>query len=120
MRLLLVAEQPWVKPEFTCVYEVMTDENGCFATDRVEVKVIKERIALVPTGFSPNKDNFNDRFLIHSKIEAQIELFKMFDRLGTLVFQSDELEFNEEENSWDGTFRGKELPIGVYIWTMER
>jgi gliding motility-associated-like protein len=40
----------------------------------------------------------------------------VYDRWGELVYESGEFEVNSEANGWDGSYRGKPLMPGVYIW----
>jgi hypothetical protein len=49
---------------------------------------------------------------------------KMYDRWGNLVFQGTDtrspgggtLEINNVNQGWDGTFKGRILGPGVYVW----
>ncbi|MCP4520487.1 MAG: PKD domain-containing protein [Cytophagales bacterium] len=64
-----------------------------------------------PTAFSPNGDGNNDDFgLIHKEID-EIHEFKIYNRWGELVFDGG----NDPDARWDGTFRGADQEVGVYI-----
>jgi large repetitive protein len=70
----------------------------------------------MPTAFSPNDDGENDVFKPFLKADYfYIETydFKIFNRWGNLVFQSDAIQ-----NGWDGTWVGKPLPSDVYVWQL--
>ncbi|MGB8357927.1 MAG: gliding motility-associated C-terminal domain-containing protein [Bacteroidales bacterium] len=68
----------------------------------------------IPNVFTPNGDDFND-FLV-AKTSALVEKvqFKLFNRAGVLVFSTEVPKLN-----WDGTFKGKVVPTGVYYYDCE-
>jgi gliding motility-associated-like protein len=66
----------------------------------------------IPNVFSPNDDGFNDTFKPETDcIQIQNFKFQIFDRWGELIFKSENLL-----QGWDGTFRGRLLPPGVYAY----
>ncbi len=67
----------------------------------------------VPSAFTPNGDGLNDVFLAKANFEPKNFEIMIFGRNGDLVFRS-----NNINNGWDGTFRGKTLPQGVYLYTI--
>jgi gliding motility-associated-like protein len=67
----------------------------------------------VPNAFSPNGDGKNDVFQVRGTYLAAFEL-KIFNRWGELLFESNSLQ-----NSWDGTFRNKKCPVGVYYFQLK-
>ena len=98
----------------------ITDANGCTAEDFMKVNIDKERVVLVPTGFTPNGDFANDILLIHGKEGTTVELFDIFDRWGERVFSTGGgFPINEPLLGWDGQFKGKPAPADVYIWYLE-
>ncbi len=111
---------PWAIPSNTITYELYgIDENGCEGTDEIIVRVNKDRRVLVPTGFTPNDDGTNDLLLVHGKEGTVVNLFRIYDRWGNLVFETGDFLVNDETVGWDGTFRGKEMNPGVYVWYVE-
>lgn len=64
-----------------------------------------------PNAFSPNNDGFNDEFRPYSPCEMQDFNLKIFDRWGSMVFETQDVNF-----AWDGKFRERKAAIGVYIW----
>jgi gliding motility-associated-like protein len=108
---------PVAAPEFSILYELIgTDSLGCTDSDQLRIYVEKPRIVEVPTGFTPNGDNTNDRLIVHGQEGTFVEAFRVYDRWGELVYESGEFEVNSEANGWDGSYRGKPLMPGVYIW----
>jgi gliding motility-associated-like protein len=70
----------------------------------------------VPEGFSPNDDGVFDRLVIQKPLGAQLKL-SVFDRLGNLVYES-----NDYQNDWDGratnglVIYGEQLPESTYFY----
>ena len=110
---------PSAYPINTITYDVLAiDENGCEADARITVFVEKPRLAVVPTGFTPNNDSKNDLLRVHGRDETIVKVFRVFDRWGELLYEKSNFTVNEEVG-WDGTFRNKPMASGVYIWYME-
>jgi len=74
-----------------------------------------EKIVDPVGGFSPNGDGVNEFFVI-DRIEnfpdAQVNIF---NRWGTLIFESDP----GYTTPWDGTFNGKTLTVGTYYYIID-
>ena len=66
----------------------------------------------IPTVFSPNRDGINDHILPLGK-GFEIETMRVFDRWGTMVFES-----GGDKYSWDGNYKGKALDPGIYFYTL--
>jgi gliding motility-associated-like protein len=101
-------------PENTTLYVVTgITEDGCRETDSLKV-VIAQQIQEIFSGFTPNDDGFNDKWVIPHAIEygEKIEV-QVFNRWGEKVFHS---KGYGGANEWDGTFNGKPLPIGTYYY----
>jgi gliding motility-associated-like protein len=94
-----------------------TNSRGCRVDSIVIIEVRKPRRASAPTGFTPNGDGVNDYFFVQGgeKI-AEVALFRVYDRWGSLVFEGQSLEVNIAEQGWNGSFRGQECSSGAYIW----
>ena len=45
-----------------------------------------------------------------------IQQIQIFDRWGSMVYQSNDLIPNDMNNGWDGTFQGKPMNEGIYIY----
>jgi gliding motility-associated-like protein len=112
-------ENPVAFPYNTISYEVQViDDNGCMDTEILIINVNKYRVVLVPRGFTPNDDDNNDQLLTHGKDGTIVDLFQVFDRWGTLVYERSGFEINDNLG-WDGTMDGKEMPTGAYLWNAE-
>lgn len=89
----------------------VTNDSGCAANDTVRIKVFDDAGIFVPSAFSPNNDGRNDRLVTVAPGFKQLLYFKIYDRWGQLVFET-----KETGKGWDGNFRGKVMPQGVYVW----
>jgi gliding motility-associated-like protein len=73
--------------------------------------------SLVPNVFTPNNDGKNDYFHIDAKPNYCFDKFKMkiFNRWGTLMYESDDFLFQ-----WNGTSKGgTKLSEGVYYYVLD-
>ena len=61
--------------------------------------------------FSPNGDGVNDFFGLPDIFE--IVQFEIFGHWGTHIFRS-----SPSAPNWDGTFKGDEVPVGVYRYIL--
>lgn len=106
-------------PNYHGVYQfVATDENGCIATNEVDIQVTRDQQFLVPTAFTPNSDGNNDYLTCHTKYEATVYYFKVFDRWGEQVYGVTDVLSNQKDG-WDGYYKGKKMPSGIYVWMAE-
>ncbi len=111
---------PWAKPMYSIIYELFgIDSKGCEASDLIRVNVEKPRVAMVPTGFTPNEDLTNDLLVVHGMEGTYVKVFRIFDRWGELVYQDSDFYVNDFTRGWDGTFRGQPLNAGVFVWHLE-
>jgi gliding motility-associated-like protein len=101
-------------PTATTEYIVyVTDANGCSNSDTVIVTIEEEFVIFIPDAFSPNGDGQNEMLFVRG---AGIEnfIFKLYDRWGQMVFET-----NDQNNGWDGTFKGTALNEGVFVYILE-
>ena len=101
-----------VQPTVTTQYIVTTSNSPyCKAQDTVTVIVdINCGDFFIPNVFSPNDDGLNDVINVHGRCISTFNL-QIFNRWGEKVFETSTLE-----NSWDGTFRGKKMDTGVFVY----
>ncbi|MBO9201223.1 MULTISPECIES: right-handed parallel beta-helix repeat-containing protein [Niastella] len=66
----------------------------------------------VPNTFTPNGDSKNDKFKVYSNVTKSIR-WMVFNQWGEKVFES-----NDIQGEWDGTYKGKPQPIGVYVFVV--
>lgn len=98
----------------TGVYNVTLSDGCTEVDDQVFLRMISCCNVFVPNIFSPNFDGINDDLKPFSNCEFPAYEFKVFNRWGALVFQTD-----DQRAAWDGTFKGAEGQEGVYVWLLE-
>lgn len=99
----------------------VTDQDGCMDTDTVRIRVKDERPIYIPNVIMPEKNvnPQNGRFTVYSNAAADgIELMRIFDRWGELVYEGTDLPINDPTVGWDGLFRGK-LVEGVFVYYIQ-
>ncbi len=92
----------------------VTDSEGCKGTDTVFIKVYNGPCYYVPSSFTPNGDGLNDIFRAIPVGISYTEWFRVFNRFGELVFQT-----NRWLKGWDGSYLGKKQPSGTYVWIIK-
>ncbi len=77
----------------------------------------------IPTAFSPNSDGINDTFraYVNSIGLKQFRTFRVHSNSGEILFLAENFEFFQSFNdySWDGTYRGRLMSPGVYLYYLE-
>ncbi len=100
-------------------YEVIiTDEDGCTASDKIQVIINQKRNVYFPNAFSPNGDGFNDEYslFIGDGVET-VMYFGVYDRWGNLMYEVEDLPAAQINTvGWNGTFKGDEVNAGVFVY----
>ncbi len=99
------------------IYSVEVNNQGCIATDDVEVAFYDNENCVITQGLSPsNIDGLNDYFdLEFLNDKVGIEKLSVFNRLGTLVYEQ-----QNYINQWKGQDKdGNELPVGTYFYIIQ-
>ena len=92
-------------------------EDGCIAQDTMKVETRVDCITedfFVPNMITPNGDGANDHFYIQTASDFSVRWLRIYDRWGEMVFQTNDLS-----KRWDGSFKGKALNPGVYVYYLE-
>ena len=92
-------------------YVTGTTINGCTESDSVIIRTASELI--IYSGFTPNGDGINDYWDIDNVLFYPNITIEVYNRWGGLIFSS---KGYSSENRWDGTYNGKEVPIGTYYY----
>jgi len=92
----------------------ITTPIGCVIKDTQLVRIFKEKEIYVPKGFSPNGDGSNDKIFPRLVGIRTLLYFKIYDRWGQLIYQT-----SNENEGWDGRYRGAKQPIDTYVWMAE-
>src|SRR6185312_4669495 len=87
--------------------------SGCgVATDSVLVKVYSA--IYVPNAFTPNGDGVNDAWEVRALDGYTKADVMIFNRWGQMVYRN-----NGNPVKWDGTFRGKLQPSGIFCYLIQ-
>ncbi|MFZ4412219.1 MAG: gliding motility-associated C-terminal domain-containing protein [Bacteroidales bacterium] len=91
---------------------VASNNNNCYDTACIKIKVKGVSTLYVPNSFTPNGDGLNDFFFVPC---THIETFHLiiFNKWGNLLFET-----NDFNNGWDGKFSGEVVPEGVYVYSI--
>ena len=113
-----VCFEQWVKPVALTTYSVhVIDKNNCVTDGKININIDKKRPVYVPTAFTPNNDSNNDIFYIYSTQVVQVvKEFTIYDRWGEAMFGQQNFKTDDPTFGWDGNFKGKEAPSGVYVY----
>jgi gliding motility-associated-like protein len=92
--------------------EIIADDRGCFRdTSTFKIDILPEASIAVPTAFTPNGDGKNDVIYVAGWGIKSLQYFKIFNRWGELVFQSEDITVG-----WDGTYKGVPQNIETYVY----
>ena len=69
---------------------------------------------VVNNSFSPNGDGVNDSWGVPGIRFFEGARISVYDNVGSRLFYTESPDLG-----WDGTFNGKQLPVGTYFWTIE-
>ncbi|MGN6568349.1 MAG: PKD domain-containing protein, partial [Flavipsychrobacter sp.] len=114
-------ENPIATPKKTTQYVVhVWSDFGCADSAETEVRVICDHSQVfMPNTFTPNGDGQNDRFYPRGKGLQIIRSFRIYNRWGQLMYEKQNMNTNEKDNGWDGTFNGVPLTPDVYVYMVD-
>jgi gliding motility-associated-like protein len=114
-------KKPMAKPVVSSVYTVtITNAAGCTATASANVLIDNQYNIYIPNIITPNNDGQNDAFIIYANSSAKvIRKMTIFDRWGELVYTNQNIPPNSDLSAWDGTFKGREVNNGVFVYVVE-
>ena len=93
----------WVQAYFA-EYNITTSDT---------IEIIDCEPIFIPNSFTPNGDNLNDIFKVESLNEINDFKLIIYNRWGELINESTDIN-----KGWDGTFKNKTVPLGVYIYML--
>ena len=108
-----------VKPTYIISHEglywiKLTDSNNCSSTDTIELSYQNCNIPIyIPNTFTPNGDGINDLFKIESTYLIYDFRLMIYSRWKDIVFESTDINIG-----WDGSYKGKIVPQGLYIYLL--
>jgi gliding motility-associated-like protein len=90
--------------------------EGCADTTRMDVEIFEDIIFYVPNTFTPDGNSYNEVFqpIFYSGFDPQDYKLLIYNRWGEVLYES-----NDASIGWDGTYGGKRVKEGTYIWKIE-
>lgn len=93
----------------------LTDNAGCsLETNTVFLIDDNAECLKIPNAFSPNGDGINETWIIENIENYPWAVIQVFNRWGQLMFEG-----KGNAAPWDGTWNGKIVPTGGYIYTVD-
>ena len=89
----------------------VVNQSGCDTTLRDTVTVYDALRVYIPNAFTPNEDGVNDTWGVIGEGYLYYDM-EVYDRWGQRLLEG---RFTDKE-AWDGTFKGRKVPSGVYVY----
>ncbi len=109
-----ISENPIHNYADTGTYKIelaVETRHGCKDTIYNSVRIDPVISLYIPNTFTPNGDGKNDEFFLKQyAIEEKDFDFKIFDKWGTLIYQTDHFK------PWDGTYKGVPAKQDTYVY----
>lgn len=95
--------------------KVVSEHNCVDTTERI-IPIKSITLFYVPNAFTPDGDEFNNVFkpVMGANFDPFNYHFYVYNRWGQLIFES-----HDHTVGWDGTYNGKLVQSGEYIWTLK-
>lgn len=88
--------------------------NSCGVNrDSIEIFDQCEFPIYIPTAFTPDGNGLNDVFRVPPENKNKFKRLQVYNRWGQKIFETKDIS-----KGWDGKFRGKLQPTGVYIYLL--
>lgn len=101
----------YASPNFNINYLVtFTDLNGCVTENNVQI--LYDGLIYIPNTFTPDGNRHNEFFRAVGEGIDHFDLL-IFDRWGELI-----ATLNTFDDTWDGTYKGKDCQDGTYTWKL--
>jgi gliding motility-associated-like protein len=92
---------------------IVQNNRGCLDTAIQKIVVPNSCYIAVPNAFTPNNDGLNDQLYPLNAYKATDLLFRVFNRVGELVFET-----RDWNKRWDGRYKGQPADMGTYVWIL--
>ncbi|MFZ4056610.1 MAG: gliding motility-associated C-terminal domain-containing protein [Ferruginibacter sp.] len=92
----------------------VSDSLGCTSTTDHALNPVANCYIAVPAAFTPNRDGINDYLYPLNAYKAIDLKFKVYNRIGQLVFET-----TDWTKKWNGNVNGAEQVPGAYVWILE-
>jgi hypothetical protein len=92
--------------------------NGCVARDQVMVQVEQTHV-FIPNIIKPGSDTDAYFTIFAGEGVAQVRILRVFNRVGSMVFERRNFAPNDPIKGWNGVWLGRKVQPGVYPYTTE-
>lgn len=108
-----------VAPLTGTVFSVtVTNENGCVASDSVFIAVDSPQV-FIPNVLKPGSSG-NGTLTVYSDNHVEsVRSLRVYDRWGGLIFENKNFAPNDTTAGWDGTYGGRFVGPGVFVFVAE-
>lgn len=89
----------------------VVNQSGCEAVLYDTVTVYDPLHVYIPNAFTPNGDSLNDWWGVKGEGFLYYDM-EVYDRWGKRILEG---RFTDE-NAWDGTYNGRKVPTGLYVY----
>jgi large repetitive protein len=107
--------------DYTNIAEVTSGEYDPIPANNVDSQtIVVDRELVIPEGFSPGDDGFNDLFVIYGLEQYPNNHLSIVNRWGSKVYEA-----SPYKNDWDGSnifgvsLGGRDLPEGTYFYILD-
>ncbi|UAY52290.1 gliding motility-associated C-terminal domain-containing protein [Ferruginibacter albus] len=100
--------QNLIAKKTTDIIVTAMSQLGCLDTVSLRLVVKDVNDFFVPNAFSPNNDGSNDFFSVYGSSVSSGRM-SVYNQWGQLMFETADIK-----KGWDGTYKGKQQPAGVY------
>ena len=91
------------------------DEAGCVDSAFIAVRIFQSGpVIYIPNAFTPDNDGKNDRIRPIAAGMVKIEYFRIYNKWGQLVFQT-----NQNGKGWDGKINGTLQGSQTFVWEVK-
>jgi hypothetical protein len=108
--------QPSDDTEYTVT---VVNQSGCIATDVIRITIRKVKPECIPNIINTESTSGNSYFSINCSEVALVTKYSIYDRWGNLLFIAKDLLPSNPQSFWDGSFKGKPVVPGVYVYNIE-
>ncbi len=110
--------EPYCKPITDISFGVIvTNKYGCTTTDSLFVHLSCGESIYIPTAFAPN--GLNKLFYPIGRGVQKVTYFRVFNRMGQLVYERNNFHLSDSNVGWNGDVKGKETNAGTYVYDLE-
>lgn len=111
----------YIRPTQHTRYQITGyNAQGCAIEAAKSVAVKRETPFYAPTAFSPDNNGDNEFFMLFPGDGIiGIKNFSIYNRWGEIMHRRENVALRDPRDGWNGNYRGKSAPTGVYVWAAE-